>query len=296
MPSSKHEVLVSLFRARRSLAVELARGPLGAGLPRFRKIEIASGDLDQSSAPQHRADLVVSLLQGGKPVLALIVEVQLSRRSAKRWSWPVYVAGVRERLRCPVVLLVVTPDRGVANWARRELVLGPLGDRVQPLVFGPAEIPAVADLREAARRPELALLSLVAHAGDAQRAAGRAGFVAAEATPSERKKKLYYDFVRLVLGRAAGPILEDLMQDQKYLSAFARKYVAEGEAKGKAKGKAEGETKGLCRGLLSLLAARKIKLTSVQRARVRACREPKELERWIARAAKAESAGEIFES
>ena len=281
---------------------------LGEGLPPFRKIEITSGDLDQSSAPQQRADLVVSLLQGGKPVLALIVEVQLSRRATKRWSWPVYVAGVRERLRCPALLLVVTPDRGVAKWARREIALGPFGDRIQPLVLGPAEIPAVADLREAARRPELALLSLVAHTGDAQRATGRAGFVAAEAARSEKKKKLYYDFVRLVLGRAAGPILEELMQDQKYLSAFARKYVAEGEAKGKAKGRAEGEAKGkakgkaegkaegLCRGLLFLVAARKIKLTSVQRARVRACREPKELERWITRAAKAESAGEIFES
>ncbi|MEZ4379707.1 MAG: hypothetical protein R3A79_00045 [Nannocystaceae bacterium] len=36
----------------------------------------------------------------------------------KRFSWPLYVAGPRARLGCPVVLVVLTLDHEVARWCR----------------------------------------------------------------------------------------------------------------------------------------------------------------------------------
>ena len=48
----------------------------------------------------YRADVVVLLVRE-QPVFALIVEVQLGVDPDKRLSWPLYVAAVRARYRCP---------------------------------------------------------------------------------------------------------------------------------------------------------------------------------------------------
>ena len=298
MPSSLHDTLVSLFRDRPKLAVDLVSGVLGRALPEFDEIRPATEGLEQSTSPQHRADAVFSLWRAGERALALIVEVQLDRNQDKRWSWPTYVAGVRAKLRCPTALLVVTPYRGVAKWASEEISLGLTGDRVTPIVLGPEAIPSVVDIDVAKGNPELALLSLVAHATDEEaRGVGGAALAAAGSLKDEEKGKLFYDIVKAVLAKA---ILEELMEDQKYLSEFARKYVAEGEARGKAEGLAEGEAKGtaegLRRALLSMLTVRRILLSVSQRERLLACQNAAELERWIARAATAEGAAEIFES
>jgi hypothetical protein len=59
----------------------------------------------------------VVLLYEDQPVLGIIVEVQLHCDDDKPYSWPVYAAGLRARIRCPVCLLVVTVHEAVAKWA-----------------------------------------------------------------------------------------------------------------------------------------------------------------------------------
>jgi len=78
---------------------------------------------------------LVVLLVDGKPVLGIVVEAQLARDARRRFSWPVYVARLRARLKCPCCLLVVTASDKVAEWAREPIVLGP-GGKLVPLVVG----------------------------------------------------------------------------------------------------------------------------------------------------------------
>ena len=77
---------------------------------------------------------------------------------------------------------------------------------------------------------------------------------------------------------------------------------AEGEAKGKAEGRAEGEAKGKAEGraegeaeaLLTMLEARGLAASDAIAARVRACRDLAELDRWVRRAATVARAEDVF--
>jgi hypothetical protein len=82
MPSQLHEALLQLFRNRPRLAAELLRDALNVELPEFTEARIESADLTDLKSAEYRADLVV-LLYKGKPVLGIILEVQLTRDPRK---------------------------------------------------------------------------------------------------------------------------------------------------------------------------------------------------------------------
>jgi hypothetical protein len=114
VPSQLHEALLLLFRNRPELAPELLRDALHVELPAYTETRIESAELNDIQPAEYRADLVV-LLYKGKPVLGIVVEVQLSRDERKRFAWPVYATGLRARVRCPVCLLVVTSSEAVTR-------------------------------------------------------------------------------------------------------------------------------------------------------------------------------------
>jgi hypothetical protein len=124
MPSTLHEALIEMFRNRPSLAAELLGGALGVDLPAYHVARLESGDLPDLTPTEYRADVVVALTNAETPVLAVVVEVQLGRDKGKRWSWPVYLATLRARLRCPAVLLVVCADNATAAWCAVPIELG----------------------------------------------------------------------------------------------------------------------------------------------------------------------------
>lgn len=95
-PSLTHEGLLLLFKNRPELAPELLRDALGVTLPAYAEARIDSADLTDAQPTEYRADLVV-LLVDGKPVLGIVVEVQLELRKDDRklYTWPVYVANLR---------------------------------------------------------------------------------------------------------------------------------------------------------------------------------------------------------
>jgi hypothetical protein len=136
MPSLSHEALLLLFRYRPELAAELLRDALHVTLPAYSEVRLESADLTDVSPAEYRADTVI-LLVDGKPVLGIVLEVQLASDPDKRFTWPVYVAGLRARLKCPACVLVVTPSEAVAEWCRKPIELGP-GSALSPLVIGPA--------------------------------------------------------------------------------------------------------------------------------------------------------------
>jgi hypothetical protein len=288
VPSVTHEALLLLFRNRPELAPELLRDVLHVALPPYAEARVESADLSELTPAEYRADLVV-LLVDDKPVLGIIVEVQLQRDERKALSWPVYVTGVRARFTCGACVLVVTPNESVATWARTPLSLGP-GGVWEPLVIGPSAVPVVREVAAAVRDPELAVLSAMAHGGGEPGVAVEIALaaLAAAAGLDEDRALLYSDLVRVSLGEAARAAFEDLMANgnYEYQSEFAKTHQARGVAIGRAEGEAAS--------VLKILAARGIPVTEAQRARVLACTDVATLDGFIARAVVVTTAEELF--
>ncbi|PXY27751.1 hypothetical protein [Prauserella muralis] len=286
MPSHLHEALLELFRNRPSLAAELLAGPLGVRLPPFDYARLDSGDLPDLNPTEYRADAVVVLTTADTPALAVVVEAQLGRDRGKRWSWPVYLATLRARLRCPAVLLVVCADIATAAWCSTPIELGHPGWTLAPVVLGPDRVPVVTDVGDAARAPELAVLSAMAHGTHPDRDKVFHALLTALRTVDAQRTTLYHDLVLAALPEAARHHLEALMKlgthEYEYQSEFVRRNVVQGRAEGEATA------------LLAVLAARGIEVPDDIRRRITGCTDLQQLETWIRRAATATSVEQLF--
>nr|VFJ95303.1 MAG: Putative restriction endonuclease [Candidatus Kentron sp. LFY] len=102
--------------------------------------------------------------------------------------------------------------------------------------------------------------------------------------------------------------LKNLLQRKGYqdleavLREGARKGKVEGKTEGKAEGRAEGKAEGKLEGRLAalvdalfrVLAARSLDTDDQTRARIRDCRDPEQLDTWLARAAVADRLETVF--
>ena len=294
MASMQHEGLLLLFRNRPALAPELLRDALGLKLPAWSEARVESAELTEVVPTEYRADLVVLLLEG-KPIFAIVVEVQLSRDEDKRKTWPLYLTSLRSRVGCPTALLVVAPDASVARWCAQPIELGHPGFTLHPLVAGPGAIPVITDEQEARRDPELAVLSAMAHG---HREVGvdiaRTVLTALGDLDTERVR-LYVDLAMSSLGGAARSALEALMQTKyEYQSEFARKYVAQGREEGRREGLQQGRHEGEQEALLEVLDARGLQVDDSAHQRIMACTDLSQLKRWLRKAVTAESVQELF--
>src|ERR1700729_440714 len=123
MPSSLHEELIFLLRKGFGLAPKLLKRER-ADVPEYTEIRIESSDLTDLKPAAYRADLVLLLLKEKQRELGIIVEVQLSVDADKRYTWPAYLANLRDRIRCPVYLLIIAIEESVARWAGKPIELG----------------------------------------------------------------------------------------------------------------------------------------------------------------------------
>ncbi|MGQ0779348.1 MAG: hypothetical protein ACT4NY_33865, partial [Pseudonocardiales bacterium] len=293
MPSLLHETLVEMFRHRPSLAVELLAGVLGVDVPGYERVRVDPGECTDLTPTEYRADTVVVLLSAaGRPVLAVVVEVQLGRDGDKRWSWPVYLATLRARLRCPAVLLVVCVDAATASWCASPIELGHPGLRLVPLVLGPDRVPVVTEVADAVRAPELAVLSAMAHGGRPEGSWVLNALLGALEAVDEQRATLYSDVVLAALPVAARRYLEALMisRTHEYQSEFVRRYVFQGRTEGRTEGRAEGEATAL----LTVLHARGIDVPEDARTRIIECSDLEQLDAWVRRAVTAGSVDDLF--
>jgi len=298
-----HEILVDLFKNRPSLAAEILAEVLGAALPPYTEARLVSTDLTEIQPAEYRADVVVALLDGDIPVKVIIVEVQLAVDPRKRLSWPAYVTVSRAIHGCPADLLVVAPDAGVANWCAEPIEIGVSGFVLRPPVLRRSAVPVVTDFGEAARRPELGVLSAMAHGDHEQGATIAAAVLPAIRGLDDVRARLYYDLVYNSLNEAARRALEAMMKGYEYQSDFARKYVAQGRVEGRTEGRAEGLTEGLTQGrteeaaraVLTVLRVRGLAVSDAARERILAQRDPERLERWLEKAAVAASVTAVLD-
>ncbi|MFO0756065.1 MAG: hypothetical protein U0359_06220 [Byssovorax sp.] len=146
----------------------------------------------------------------------------------------------------------------------------------------------------AAERPELAVLSAMAHGEGSMGEAIGAAVLPAVAGLDDERARFYTDLVLNSLNEAARKALETKMKGYEYQSDFAKKYVAEGKTLGQAEGRALGRAEEAARSLLTVLRVRGLAVSDVVRARILAERDTATLERWLERAVLAGSVGEVL--
>ncbi|HEX3131142.1 MAG TPA: hypothetical protein VH394_27650 [Thermoanaerobaculia bacterium] len=283
MPSLAHEILVDLFKNRPSLAAEILTEVLEVPLPNYTDARIASIDLTEIQPAEYRADAVFILLDGEVSVRVIIVEVQLAPDLRKRLTWPVYVTVSRAIHGCPAALLVVAPNPAVAGWCSEPIETGPPGFVLRPSVLHSAAVPVVTDREQAVLRPELGVLSAIAH-GDSELGATIASAVLPVVLGLEDDRaRFYYDLVYTSINDAARRELEMKMKGYEYQSDFAKKYVAQGRAEEAA------------RNLLIVLRVRGIAVPDSVRERILTQKDPEQLEQWLERAAVASSLAAVLD-
>jgi hypothetical protein len=299
MPSITHQGLVELFRSKPRLAVELVRDALHHAVPDASVVEVTSASVDELVPTEHRADLMVLLREGERVLGVVIVEVQLAVDTDKPYTWPPYVYATRNRYRCPTWLLVVAPDDDIAAWAAEVIPSAPGHPGWCPLVLGPDETPWVTTAEEAARSPELALLSAMAHGGDERAAA------LVDALPSALLKlpremlpgflAMLYQTLAPALRRQLERLMTTTFADVE-LPPFIQKIIDVGLVRGKAEGRAEGRAIGRAEDILALLEIRGVAVPASVRAQVMACTDLPTLDHWFRRAAKLKSAAAVVRS
>jgi hypothetical protein len=277
------------------LAPRLLAIATGGGVPAFHEARVAEATMTEDQAVERRADLVVELNdRRGRPVMGVVAEVQLRRDRRKRFTWPYYAAALRARLQAPVRLLVVAPNAAVARWAAKPIAMGQPGWTFVPVVLGPSAIPVVVDPHEAAAEPELAVLSTIAH-GEREAELGvrvaQAALGAALGLDDDRSD----DYIRIVLRAVSEAVrrnLEESMRPGQLAepTELEKRLEARGEARGRNLGLAEGRAKSL----LAFLGARGIAVPEPVQARILACEDIDQLDRWIALAAHVTTAEALF--
>jgi hypothetical protein len=186
--------------------------------------------------------------------------------------------------------------RAVQTWAKNEwcaepIAIGVPGFILEPLVLRHSAVPIVTDPAEAARRPELGVLSALAHGETEQGATIAVALLPAIRGLDDDRTKLYYDLVYNSLNAAARRALEAMMKGYEYQSDFAKKYVAQGRTEGRA----EGRTEEAARALLTVLRVRNIAVPDAVRERILAQKDPERLEHWLEKAAVAASVTAVID-
>jgi len=288
VPSYVHELLVQLVRERIELLLWMLRHVAGLPIPEGATCRVVSPDLSAPQPVELRADLVVEICKDGRPVLVVIIEVQLQRDDRKWWTWPQYLTTARAESQCDALVLVVCADRAVARWAAEAIPLGP-GSMMRPAVVGPDAVPIVTDPEQAASQIGLAVLSAVAHENEEGGARLFATVVGALQDPrlgiDEEHRRAYTALMVAALSEATQREVETMMErgEIPYLNDFTRRFYEEGRAEGR-----RDTLRRLREALVRTIAERGWSLDASARARIAQCDDPDRLVRWAARIGRAD--------
>ncbi|MFF4123690.1 hypothetical protein ACFYYP_09230 [Microbispora rosea] len=298
MPGIDHEMPIELIRNRPETALELLHSVTGMRMPPVAVARVEAADCTQPGPIERRADSVVVVRdETGTALLAVIVEVQLGRDAAKRFSWPVYVATLRSQHKCDTALLVICPDQSMARWCEKAIRLGPSGVII-PLAIHPGRMPLITDPEQARACPELAVLSAVAHSDEAESEQVLEAMLAGLATLDEDRVRIYLNHVFGSLPEVTVKRLEEMVttiQDFDYLGEkYFSHWVDKGREEGRAEGREEGRAEGEINSILTVLDARGLEISDEARERIRRCEDLSQLSTWVRRAATVASADDLF--
>jgi hypothetical protein len=174
-------------------------------------------------------------------------------------------------------------------------------------VLGPASVPEVTDLEEAAREIELTVLSAVAHGnGPNGVAVVKAALFALERLDREHAAvyfQILWNGLRAPMQRALeAMVMERQTEGSAKFPPFREALFERARHEGELEGRREGELDGLRQGkvdglreaLLRLIGRTGIALSGGERARVQTCDDPATLEQWIENVLTAKTAADIL--
>jgi hypothetical protein len=288
--------LVRLFQKRPSLAVEVLRDALGIEVPPHRVARNDTSSFSELSVPEYRAD-GFTVLDGEpdgdgrpRPLLGVVIEVQLAKKEEKRRAWLAYSATSFARLGCVAHVLVVAPNAAVARWAKQPLHYG-IGCIYQPLVLGPEEAPAITDPEEAKKNPYLAVLCAILHGHDAETDTAVSGAaVARDAVGQLDDGVLLFDLIKSSLGEAARKAFEMLPETYQFQDEALQKSFDRGQQQGQQQGALASKAADV----IAVLEARGLEVTDEQRERITSAADLDLLDRWVRRAATISATDELF--
>jgi hypothetical protein len=238
VPSYKHELLAELFEQRPDLAWRITAPLVGLSLE-GAVFECTSKQLPE--VREFRPDRLALMSVKGEVAAAAVIEVQLDWSDDKPPGWLCHLALTHSRYRCPVYLLVVTDDEGVARRARGPFTYGHPGLQLRPIVLSADNVPQVRDPAEAAKAPELALLSALAHRSSEQAFEIAEAAVLGTTGLSAEQMQTYVDLLLYCLTAAVRERLI-VMLEKKHepLSDYFKAKYREGIERGLEQGREQG--------------------------------------------------------
>ncbi|MEV4839129.1 hypothetical protein AB0K05_31840 [Nonomuraea sp. NPDC049486] len=285
MLTQEHEFLIELVRHRPSLVATLL-AEVGLKVPAFKEARLESADLNDCRPTEYRADSVVAMVDD-KRVFAVVLEVQRRYDRRKHWSWPVYLATLRARLKCPCVLLVFCPDAAEARRCATHIDMGHPGWILCPVVVGPEQVPMITDIARAIAEPELTALSAVVH-GDGDEGLKVLQVLHDSQQHLSQEQRSYSDLVLALLPESVVTKFREIavavLDEIKH--PWVRGWIAHGESLGEAKGEAKA--------ILMVLETRGLEVSDETRERILGCTDQETLEAWIHKAVTVRSVEELF--
>ena len=274
MNTLEHDELVELIGRAPSAAIDALLSTNLVVLPSFDQLRVEPGDLRELVPPARNVDVVI-LLEQGRAVFVVLVEVQGAIDADKPFTWPFYGAALRARFRCPACLMVLALSDEVAAWAGQAIATGQPGSVFLPLVVRREVFPRITDAEQARREPHKAILGTLLHGHEAgAEHLALAAAAGAETLPND-ERDMWLELMALSLNEMSRKALEAMMniEDFRARSVWAK----EARREGKLEGKLEGERQAvvdLCEVLgLSLDKGRLEKLGKLDLAALQALRE-----------------------
>jgi hypothetical protein len=293
-----HEAPLELIRQCPGVAVDLVRAMTSLPLPADPKADLGPTSLNAVVPAEFTADAVVVVTDPatGVPALVIVLEPQGREDKTKEYSWPAYLAIVREAVKCPsAVLLVICPDPREADKCRRVIRMGHPGWDLYPIVIDPAHAPADEDAG-----PYLTLFLACLPALDMTQEGNARRVLAAirDTGGSHAERRRLTAIILKRASDAARQILEAMMKTDEWKDDFIESYVKIGIEQGIEQGIEKGDRQGAARtkaqDVLKVIDARKLKPTQEQRAMVTADAGLDKLNRWFDRALTATTIADIF--
>jgi hypothetical protein len=304
-----HEALHSVFRHDRDLFARVIRRVFDVDAGQPGQVTVLNTDLTELTPLVRRCDsaiLAEFLIEELDDRYIVVVESQTDPDESKQWSWPYYIAYLRDRYKCQVVLLVVCSKTTTARWARQVITSG-LPDLtcmlVLPLVLGPDNVEPVTDLESARADVGFAVYSALTHSRTPQ-ADAILGVLAEALNDIEFGNAAFLsEFVEAGLAETGSQdIWRALMLKMKGTYPHVSQARALGREEGREEGRDEGRKEGLAAGvikariedILRILTRQGVTVSSDAKKAIEDCTDPDTLETWFDRALAASDIKDVF--
>src|SRR5258708_11857577 len=111
MPSINDDGPIDVIRKNPEMTAELVRRMTSIALPAEGMVRVELGSTDASNVvpAELKADIVTVIYDKATsdPLLLVVIEPQGREDSAKKFSWPAYLANLRQAHRCESAVLIV---------------------------------------------------------------------------------------------------------------------------------------------------------------------------------------------